>query len=116
MKTKTQQKIENRMRRHARIRARVKGTAERPRLVVFRSARHITAQIINDEKGITLAAAGDLTAKGKKTARAKDVGLAIAKAAAAKKITQVVFDRGGFLYAGRIKELADAAREGGLTF
>ncbi len=105
------------MRRHNRIRAKVSGTAAVPRLAVFRSARFITAQLIDDTKGATLAMATDLKAtKGKKVERAKAVGADIAAKAKAGKITKVVFDRGGFLYAGRVKALADAAREGGLIF
>ncbi len=106
-----------RTRRHVRIRGRVKGTAERPRLAVFRSNKFVYAQVINDEAGVTLAAATALG--GKKMPmmeQAKAVGVAIAKAASAKGVTAVVFDRGGFTYAGRIAALADAAREGGLKF
>ena len=105
------------MRRHNRIRAKVTGTASVPRLAVFRSARFITAQLIDDTKGITLVAASDLgSKKGAKIERAKTVGSDIAKKGKEKKISKVVFDRGGFLYAGRVKALADAAREGGLVF
>ena len=105
------------MRRHNRIRAKIAGTAAIPRLAVFRSARFITAQLIDDTKGVTLAEATDLKLKkGTKLERAKEVGIAVAAKAKTKKITKVVFDRGGFLYAGRVKALADAAREGGLTF
>ena len=105
------------MRRHNRIRAKVSGTAETPRLAVFRSARHITAQLIDDTKGVTLAAANDVAFKKEsKIECAQKVGKDIAAKAKEKKITKVVFDRGGFLYAGRVKALADAAREGGLTF
>lgn len=114
---KTEQKNYHRMRRHNRIRARISGTAERPRLAVFRSARFITVQLIDDTKGVTLIEASDLKSKtGTKMERAALVGKAIAEKAKAKKITSVVFDRGGFLYTGRVKSLADAAREGGLTF
>jgi large subunit ribosomal protein L18 len=106
-----------RTRRHTRIRARLSGTEERPRLAVYRSNKFVYAQIIDDDKGITLVAA---TAKGAKkmslVEQAKFVGVAIAKAAVAKGITKVAFDRGGFSYAGRIAALADAAREGGLKF
>lgn len=105
------------MRRHNRIRAKVSGTAAIPRLAIFRSARYITAQLIDDTKGVTLAHAADLSAtKGTKVERAQEIGKAIATQALAKKITKVVFDRGGFLYAGRVKALADAARKAGLTF
>lgn len=106
-----------RARRHRRVRGRVAGTDERPRLTVFRSNKYVYAQVINDDKGVTLAAASTLG--GKKMSQmeqAKMVGVAIAKAAVAKGVTKVVFDRGGFTYGGRIKALADAAREGGLQF
>lgn len=105
------------MRRHNRIRAKVSGTASVPRLAVFRSAKHINVQLIDDTKGTTLAAASDMTiTKGTKLEHAVVVGKDIASKAKAKNITKVVFDRGGFLYAGRVKALADAAREGGLIF
>jgi large subunit ribosomal protein L18 len=110
-------KISARTRRHARIRAKVSGTKEMPRLSVFRSGRYIYAQVIDDEQGITLAASSDLkTKKGTKTERAKAVGEQIAEMAKAKGITKVVFDRGGFLYRGRVASLADGARSGGLVF
>ncbi len=106
-----------RLRRHARVRSKVSGTAERPRLSVFRSNSSIYAQIIDDVAGVTLAQANDqkLT-KGSGIEKAQEVGKLIAQVASAKKITTVVFDRGGFLYAGRIKALAESAREGGLNF
>lgn len=105
------------MRRQGRIRAKVSGTSERPRLAVFRSARHITAQLIDDETGKTIVSASDLgVTKGTKLERATSVGKMIAEKAKAAKVAKVVFDRGGFLYAGRIRALADAAREGGLNF
>ncbi len=114
---KTQQKQYNLMRRSNRIRAKIVGTAAKPRLAVFRSTVHMQAQLIDDVKGITLAAAHDLKdMKGTKMERAVAVGKQLAAAAKAKGITAVVFDRGGFLYAGRVKALADAAREGGLVF
>lgn len=114
---KIEKKNYSRMRRHNRIRAKVSGTPAVPRLAVFRSARFITAQIIDDTKGVTLVAASDVKAKnGTKLERAKTVGIEIAAKAKDKKITKIVFDRGGFLYAGRVKALAEAAREGGLTF
>jgi large subunit ribosomal protein L18 len=117
MKTIKNQKVAHRIARHRRIRAKVKGTATMPRLAVFRSNRFIVAQIIDDEKGVTLCSAGDLKEKkGTKIERASAVGKAIADAAKGKKVTAVVFDRGGFLYTGRVKALADAAREAGLTF
>jgi len=108
-----------RLHRHVRVRGKISGTAERPRLNVFRSASNIYAQIIDDVKGVTLAAASsvekDFSGGGNKEA-ARKVGEMIAKRAAEKGIKDVVFDRGGYLYHGRIKELADGAREGGLTF
>lgn len=109
-----------RLKRHKRVRSKIKGTAECPRLNVFRSLNHIYAQIIDDEKGVTLAAAStldkDFNGYGGNKEAARKVGLAIAKKAADKGITTVVFDRGGYVYHGRIKELADGAREGGLKF
>ncbi|MCW5909249.1 MAG: 50S ribosomal protein L18 [Chitinophagales bacterium] len=103
-----------------RIRGKISGTAERPRLAVFRSNKEIYVQLINDEAGNTLAAASsrdkDFTRTGTKTEQSKNVGLAIAKKASEKGITSVVFDRGGNLYHGRIKALAEGAREGGLKF
>jgi large subunit ribosomal protein L18 len=114
---KIEQKNYHRMRRHNRIRSKVSGTAVIPRLAIFRSARFITAQLIDDTKGVTLAAASDMKLKkGSKIERAQSVGSDIAKEAKEKKITKVVFDRGGFLYAGRVKALADAARGAGLIF
>lgn len=104
--------------RHKRIRAKIAGTAAKPRLSVFRSNRHIFAQLIDDEKGVTLVSAGDLKkgSKVKKTDSAKNVGLELAKAAKAKKIEVVMFDRGGFRYHGRVRAVAEGAREGGLKF
>ncbi|MDP1690107.1 MAG: 50S ribosomal protein L18 [bacterium] len=107
---------ELRKRRHARIRALVKGTAERPRLAVFRSNRFVSAQLIDDAAGKTLAAAHGREFKGPQSVQAKAVGVAVAKAAKAKNITTVVFDRGGYRYGGQVKALADAARAEGLTF
>ncbi len=114
----TKQKLIKRAIRHNRVRSRVTGTASRPRLSVFRANRHIYAQLIDDGKGITLAAASskELKTKDKKTGIATSVGKAIAEKAASKNITTVVFDRGGFAYHGRVKALAEAAREGGLKF
>ncbi len=114
-------KIETRERRKKRIRKKVDGTTERPRLTVFRSARHIYAQVIDDSRGATLAAASTLTAgvkdvTGNKSDRAKAVGAAIAKACAERGIEKVVFDRNGYIYHGRIRALADGAREAGLSF
>jgi len=109
-----------RLKRHKRVRAKIIGSAECPRLNVYRSLNHIYAQIIDDVKGATLIAASTMDKAydgygGNKEA-AKKVGLEIAKKAAEKGIAQVVFDRGGYLYHGRIQELADGAREGGLKF
>ena len=117
----TSHKLELRRRRHTRVRKRVHGTASRPRLAVFRSARHISAQVIDDVNGRTLAAAGTLEkdlrsgATGNKDAAAK-VGKLLAERAKAAGVTTVVFDRGGFLYHGRVATLADAARAEGLEF
>jgi large subunit ribosomal protein L18 len=105
-----------RMRRHARVRMKVSGSPERPRLAVFRSNRHIYAQIIDDASAHTLVAASDrdVTVKGDKKDAAKAVGALIAERAKSAGIGRVVFDRGGRLYRGRVAALADAAREGGL--
>ncbi len=104
-------------RRKARIRAKISGTAERPRLTIFKSHKYTYAQIIDDAKGHTLASTDSRTVKGTTPVeRAKEVGAEIAKKAKAAKITKVVFDRNGYLYAGKIKVVADAAREGGLEF
>ncbi len=105
-------------RRHRRIRAKISGTGSRPRLAVFRSLQHIYAQLIDDEKGQTLLQVSDKEIKEKmtKSQRARAVGKLLAEKAKAQKITVVVFDRGGFLYHGRVKELAEGAREGGLKF
>jgi large subunit ribosomal protein L18 len=110
---------EIRQRIHARIRAKLAGTAERPRLSVYRSLNHIYAQVIDDQQGVTLASASTMALKlktGGNVAAAKEIGKAVAEAATAKGIKKVVFDRGGFLYHGRIKAVADAAREAGLEF
>lgn len=112
-------KNDSRLRRHARVRAKVSGTPERPRLNVFRSNANIHAQIIDDVNQTTLVAASSVSLKianGGNVEAAKQVGEAIAKAALDKNITNVVFDRGGYIYHGRIKALADAAREAGLKF
>lgn len=110
-------KVQQRKRRHARVRSRIAGTAMVPRLAVFRSNKFIYAQLINDEQGTTLGAASDVKeTTGTKKERAEKVGKAIADLAKAKKIEKVVFDRGGFLYAGRVAALADGARNGGLQF
>ena len=109
-----------RLKRHARVRSKISGTPERPRLNVFRSAKHIYAQVIDDVNGVTLCSASSMDkgfdGNGGNVEGAKKVGAAVAKKAADKGITEVVFDRGGFLYHGRVKELAEAARENGLKF
>ena len=124
-KTWTQGKIayNARQRRHIRVRRRVGGTANRPRLCVFRSLQHIYAQVIDDSEGRTLAAASTLEpalrdqASGKsKVERAKLIGATIAERALAAGVNAVVFDRGGYQYHGRVKTIADAAREAGLQF
>jgi len=107
---------ELRKRRHARIRAQVKGTAERPRLAVFRSNRFVSAQLIDDAAGKTLAAAHGREFKGPQSVQATSVGEAIAKKAKTAGIKAIVFDRGGYRYGGQVKALADAARAGGLAF
>ena len=113
-------KIQRRQRIKYRIKKTVSGTPERPRLVVFRSNSEIYAQIVDDTKGVTLVAASsrdkDLKATGTKTEKAKQVGEAIAKKALAAGIETISFDRGGYLYHGRVKSLAEGAREGGLKF
>ena len=116
-------KLEGRDRRKARIRKKISGTSERPRLSVFRSARHIYAQVVDDTGGGTLAAASTLSPDLKgtlesddKTGAAKKVGALIAKMCLERKVGKVVFDRNGFLYHGRVKALAEAAREAGLDF
>src|SRR5690349_7269954 len=108
-----------RERRHRRVRGKVAGTAERPRLTVFRSNRGIFEQVVDDASGKTLAGASWITVKGlqgNKTDQAREVGKAIAAAARKAGVEAVVFDRGGYLYHGRVKALADGAREGGLRF
>jgi len=107
---------ELRKRRHARVRALVKGTAERPRLAVFRSNRFVSAQLIDDAAGKTIAAAHGREFKGSQLVQAKEVGAAIAKKAVADGVEKAVFDRGGYRYGGQVKALADAARAGGLAF
>jgi large subunit ribosomal protein L18 len=116
-------RTEQRVRRHARVRKVVKGTAERPRLNVFRSEKHIYAQLVDDIRGQTLVAASSLHKElreklktGANRAAAREVGKLIARMAREKNVTKVVFDRGGYLYHGRVKELAEGAREGGLKF
>ncbi len=113
----SQQKTIKRKRRHARVRAKITGSTERPRLSVFRSNKSIYAQIIDDGNNKTLVSATDIKdLKGTKLERASAVGKKLAELALSKKITNVVFDRGGYLFAGRVKALAEAAREGGLKF
>lgn len=117
------EKRQHRLRRHLRVRRKVHGTAERPRLVVFRSHKHMYCQVIDDDRGITLVAANTAEPEfraakpyGGNVKAAVEVGKAIAARAKDKGIAMVSFDRGGYLYHGRIKALADAAREGGLKF
>ena len=109
-----------RIKRHKRVRAKIAGTPERPRLNVFRSEANIYAQIIDDVNGVTLASAStlekDFTCEGTKSDAAKLVGIHVAERAKAKGIDTVVFDRGGYVYHGRVKALAEGAREGGLQF
>ena len=110
-----------RYRRHLRVRQKVAGTGERPRLVVFRSLKHIYAQLVNDDLGVTLLAVGDSSKEievegGGKVARGKAVGKLLAEKAKAAGITKVVFDRAGYRYHGRVQAVADGAREGGLEF
>ena len=113
-------KPQARARRHKRVRGKVRGTAERPRLVVFRSNTGIEAQLVDDDSGKTLASASHLALaksfKGDKTAQAEAVGKALAAAGKKAGVDACVFDRGGYLYHGRVKALADGAREGGLAF
>lgn len=111
-------KRQARERRHRRVRGKISGTAERPRLVVFRSNRGIFAQLVDDETQTTLAAASWKTVdrSGSKTDQAREVGRALAAVARERGIERCVFDRGGYLYHGRVKALAEGAREGGLQF
>ncbi len=117
-KIQLQAKAARRVRRRYAIRAKLRGTPERPRLVVFRSNSDIYAQLVDDTKGFTLASTGSqkIADKMKKTDKSTAVGKQIAAMAKEKGITKVVFDRNGYLYHGRVKALADAAREGGLEF
>jgi large subunit ribosomal protein L18 len=117
------ERVEGRAGRHRRIRRVVRGSVGRPRLVVFRSTKHIYAQVVDDDRGVTVAAAGSLSPELKDTLRtggnvaaAKAVGALIARKAQAGGIAAVVFDRGGYKYHGRVKALADAARAAGLVF
>ena len=114
-----QDKNVSRVRRHARVRAKISGTSEAPRLCVYRSNKNIEAQIIDDVKGVTLVASSSMAlrlANGSNIEAAKQVGQDIASKALAKKIKKVVFDRSGYIYHGRVKALAEAAREAGLDF
>jgi large subunit ribosomal protein L18 len=116
MKTATS-KTAKRDRRHKRIRSKVSGTHDMPRLSVFKSNKFMYAQLIDDEKGATIASASSQKIKGKTMLeKAKNVGYEIATRAKAKNIKKAVFDRGGFIYTGRVKAVAEGAREGGLTF
>ena len=118
METKLQRKGSSRAKRHRRVRKKVIGTTQRPRLAVYRSNRHIYAQVIDDSAGRTVAAASTLTAAEGKDPKeqAKAVGKAVAAAAKSAGVTAVTFDRGGFMYHGRVQAVADGAREGGLEF
>ena len=124
MRVKFRRALSPRKRRHVRVRAKVSGTPQRPRLNVFRSSAHIYAQVIDDTLGHTVVAASDLEAAVKdragdgatKSARAKVVGQVVAERAKEAGVDAVVFDRGGFLYHGRVRAVADGAREGGLIF
>jgi large subunit ribosomal protein L18 len=124
MQSKPQDRGRSRAKRHIRIRKKLRGTTQRPRLVVHRSSRHITAQVIDDSKGVTLVSAATydqelrpkIGSKSGNVKAAQAVGEAIASKAIGKSITEVVFDRGGFGYHGRVKALADAARAKGLKF
>ena len=110
-------RAEKRVRRHLRVRKAVQGTAERPRLVVYRSLKHITAQLVDDDTAHTLATVTSVkVSEGKKSEKSLEVGKQIAVVAKEKGITKVVFDRGGYQYHGRVKAVADGAREGGLEF
>jgi large subunit ribosomal protein L18 len=116
MNHKSTTNSELRKRRHARVRALVKGTAKRPRLAVYRSNRFVSAQLIDDTAGKTIAAAHGREFKGPQSVQAASVGAAIAEKAKTAGIAAIVFDRGGYRYGGQIKALADAARKGGLAF
>ncbi len=124
MKDENKRKWEKRKRRHIRVRAKIKGTADKPRLSVFRSNKHIFLQLIDDEKRKTLFSVSDILPKAGKKSKAKtiktksafQVGRDLAELARKKKITSVIFDRGGYAYHGRIKAVAEGAREGGLKF
>lgn len=117
---RTDPRVSSRARRHLRVRKKVVGSAQRPRLAVTRSARHMFAQLVDDVSGVTLASASTLDdtvrgADGDKTAKARQVGSILAQRASAAGVTAAVFDRGGYAYHGRVAALADGAREGGLS-
>jgi large subunit ribosomal protein L18 len=123
MRSVARDRVQARLKRHRRIRRKVRGTAEMPRLCVFRSAHHIYAQVINDDLGVSLCSASTLSkdlagelAGLKKSEKSKKVGLLLARIALGKGIEKVAFDRGGYLYHGRVRALAEGAREGGLKF
>lgn len=118
LKKNTSSKVNGRLKKKLRIRKKISGSAERPRLCIFKSTKHIYASLIDDSTGNTLFSLSSLNIKDELTGveMAKKVGVEIAKKAIAGKITAVVFDRNGFLYHGRVKSLADGAREGGLNF
>ncbi|MBU6426765.1 50S ribosomal protein L18 [Patescibacteria group bacterium] len=117
MKNALQIKNQKFERRRKRIRAKISGTKERPRLSIFKSHKYVYVQLVDDDNGCTLAAFNSRKVKGKTPAeRAKEVGLGLAKEALAVKIKRAVFDKGGYLYAGKIKLVAEGAREGGLEF
>lgn len=117
MKSTTDTKTQNRTRRHARVRAKVMGSGARPRLSIYKSNKRLTAQIINDEKGITIVSVDAAKEKGKTPReRAEAAAATLGKLAKGKDVTKVVFDRGGFQYIGTVKAFADAARAAGLEF
>lgn len=114
---KNQLKLEKRTRRHAKIRSTISGTSAAPRLSVYKSNKYISAQLIDDEKSVTIASSHSRDVKGKTMMeKSVAVGKDIAEKGKAKKVSKVVFDRGGFVYTGNVKALADGAREGGLKF
>ena len=111
------EKVRGRMQRHNRVRARVSGTADRPRLAFFRSNKQVYAQVIDDTKGVTIVGVSSASSAAKgQVEKAKELGTSIASKAKAKGVDAVVFDRGGFMYTGAVRAFADAAREGGLKF
>jgi large subunit ribosomal protein L18 len=114
--TRTNKKTIKRATRHARIRAKISGTPEMPRLAVYKSNKYIYAQLIDDVSGVTLASASSIKSKGTMMEASKEVGKEIATLAKKVGISKVAFDRGGFIYTGKIQALADSAREAGLTF